>query len=278
MAKGPRPNPNLKVTVEEPRKKATTWTRFLLGLRVLAWGGVLVGVAWGGRRVEAFLVTDPRFTLECEAPGKACASLEIHGNVYAGRHRLQSVFEGDFGKSLVSIPLRERRLQLLAIDWVNSVTISRVWPNRLVLTITEREPVAFAKIPVAMGRYRMELVDDDGVLLSIPPRVKFQLPVVSGLSEDQSEAARKVRVHAARHLLEDLGAEAKDVSEVNAAGVHDMRVIADAGGRAVELWVGDQHFRSRFVNFLNHYDQIRQTSDAATVFDLKTDDRISAIR
>ena len=278
MAKTPRPTPNLKATVEEPRKKATPWTRFLMGLRVAAWGGVLAGVAWGGRQVEAFLVSDPRFTLECEASKKACASLEIHGNVYASRGRLQSAFEGDFGKSLLSISLRERRLQLLAIDWVNSVTISRVWPNRLVLTITERQPVAFAKLPVALGRYRMELVDDDGVLLSIPPRIKFVLPVISGLTEDQSEAARKVRVHAAQHLLEDLGVEAKDVSEVNASSVHDMRLIADTGGRAVELWVGDQHFRSRFVNFLNHYDQIRQTSDAATVFDLKTDDRISAIR
>jgi hypothetical protein len=53
-------------------------------------------------------------------------------------------------------------------------------------------------------------------------------------------------------------------------------VIADVNGQAVELWLGDQRYRSRYVNFLNHYGEIRRHSERASVFDLRLDDRIFA--
>lgn len=260
------------------KKSQTTREKWLLALRVVGWGCVAAGLAWGGKQVESFLVKDPRFALECETGLASCSSLEIRGATYSNRARILSVFEPDYGKSLALIPLAERRRRLLAIDWVNSATVMRVWPNKLVVSITERRPVAFAKIPATNGRYRMLLVDPEGVLLSIPTRVRFRLPLVSGLTEDQKDADRKVRVHAMEHLLGDLGPEAKNVSEVNAASVQDMRLIADMDGRAVELWIGDQHYRSRFVNFLKYYEQMRKNSDAANVFDLRMDDRISVTK
>jgi hypothetical protein len=79
-----------------------------------------------------------------------------------------------------------------------------------------------------------------------------------------------------RHLLSDLGPQAKDISEVNSASTRDLRVIADVNGQAVELWLGDQRYRSRYVNFLNHYGEIRRHSERASVFDLRLDDRIFA--
>jgi hypothetical protein len=47
-------------------------------------------------------------------------------------------------------------------------------------------------------------------------------------------------------------------------------------GQAVELWLGDQRFRSRYLNFLSHYPEIRKHSERAGVFDLRLDDRIFA--
>jgi hypothetical protein len=40
--------------------------------------------------------------------------------------------------------------------------------------------------------------------------------------------------------------------------------------------VGDQHYRSRYMNFVDHYPEIRRHSDQASVFDLRFDDRILA--
>jgi cell division protein FtsQ len=248
-----------------------------LGVRVLAWTAIAAGAAWGAKEVNSFLVTDPRFQLVCGERQPNCTNLEIRGAVYTNRARIQNVFASDFGASVYKIPLAERRRRLLAVDWVNTATISRVWPNKLVVAITERQAVAFAKLPMGgTGRYRFTLIDDQGVLLALPPRVRFHLPVLSGVTEEQTEADRRLRVQAMEHLLDDLGPNAKDISEINAASTIDMRVITEIDRHAVELWIGDQHYRSRYQHFVNNYEEMRRHSEQASVFDLRLDDRILA--
>jgi cell division protein FtsQ len=252
-----------KPTAAKPKLNWRLW------LRILIWAGVFTGAAWGGREVRSFLLRDPQFDLQ---------SLEIQGARYTSRARIQAVFAPDFGKSVFSAPLDERRRHVLAIDWVRTASLTRIWPNRVVLTLTERTPVAFAKLPLAGPpmRHWLALIDQDGVLLSIPPRVRFSLPVLSGVTEDQTDEDRRARVGAMQHLLADLGPQAKDVSEINAANPREMRIVADVDGHGVELWVGDQHYRERYLNFLSHYEEIRKHSEQASVFDLRLDDRIYA--
>jgi cell division protein FtsQ len=238
-----------------------------IALRVTLWCLILAGAAVGAKEVRSFLVNDARFHFE---------KLEIRGTVYTNRARLESLFAPDFNRSIFNITIAERRRHVLAIDWVRTASVMRVWPNRIVVTVTERKPVAFAKLPVqGTMRHWLALVDEDGILLSIPPKAHFSLPVLSGISEDQSDEERRLRVESMMHLLADLGPEAKDVSEVNAASEQDMRVIADVDGRAVELWLGDQHYRARLMNFMSHYPDIRRHDDRASVFDLRLDDRIT---
>lgn len=248
-----------------PPKPKINWRMWV---RIVTWAGVFVSAAIGSKEVHSFLLRDPRFRLE---------NLEIHGAKYATNARIQAVFAPDLGKSVFQVPLAERRRHLLAVDWVRTAAVTRVWPNRILITITERTPVAFAKLPIAGSvRHWMTLVDADGVLLSIPPKVRFRLPVLSGVTEEQTDAERRLRVAAMAHLLSDLGPEAKDISEINFASTQDARVIAAIDGRGVELLLGDQHYRSRYLHFLNHYEEIRRHSESASLFDLRMDDRISA--
>jgi cell division protein FtsQ len=248
-----------------------------LGVRLAAWACLAAGLAWGGREVNSFLLRDPRFQFACGDKEPACANLEIRGAVYASRARIQNVFAPDFGASVFSMPLAERRRRLLAVDWVKTASLSRVWPHGIVVTVTERSPVAFAKLPIAgTARYRFSLIDTDGVLLSIPPRVRFRLPVLSGVMEEQTEADRGVRAKAMQHILDDLGPQAKDISEINAASIPDIRLIAEIDGHAVELRIGDRHYRTRYLHFVNSYEEIRKHSEQSSVFDLRLDDRISA--
>jgi cell division protein FtsQ len=254
-----------------PPKPKLNWR---LAVRLAAWACIAASLAWGGREVNSFLLRDPRFQFAC---ADTCANLEIRGAVHANRARIQNVFAPDFNASVFSMPLAERRRRLLAVDWVSTATISRVWPHGIAVTVTERTPVAFAKLPIAgTSHFRFSLIDSDGVLLSIPPRTRFHLPVLSGVMEEQTEADRRVRVKAMQHLLDDLGPQAKDISEINAASTLEMRVITEIDGRAVELWIGDQHYRSRYQHFVANYEEIRKHSDQASVFDLRLDDRILA--
>lgn len=247
-----------------------------MGVRIFAWAVILAGVAWGSREVNLFLLRDPRFQLACADNETSCASLELHGVLYASRARIQSVFNEDFGGSVFRMPLAERRRRLLAVDWVKTASISRMWPDRIVVTVLERHPVAFAKLPLGGMRYRFALIDADGVLLSLPPRVRFHLPVLSGVTEDQTEADRAARVKAMLHLLDDLGPLAREISEINTASTQDLRVITQVNHHGVELWIGDQRYRSRLQHFLDHYEEIHRRYEQASVFDLRLDDRILA--
>jgi cell division protein FtsQ len=262
----------------QPKPKWNWW----LGIRLVAWAVLVAGLAWGGREVNSFLLRDPRFQFACgggdaDKEAAACANLEIRGAVYASHARIVNVFAPDFGASVFSMPLAERRRRLLAVDWVKTASISRIWPHGIVVAVTERSPVAFAKLPIAgTARYRLSLIDSDGVLLAIPSRVRFRLPVLSGVTEEQTEADRGVRVKAMQRLLDDLGPRAEDISEINAAATQDMRVITEIDGHAVELWIGDRRYRTRYLHFVNSYEEIRKHSEQSSVFDLRLDDRILA--
>jgi cell division protein FtsQ len=244
-----------------PRFNARLW------LRIGVWVVIFAGLAYGAKEVHSFLLSDPRFEFQ---------NLEIRGIEHADRARVRAVFNDDAGHSVFHIPLAERRRHLLAIDWVHTASIERVWPNRVVVAVTERRPVAFAKLQIGGSlRHWLALIDDEGILLSIPAKVRFRLPVLSGVTEEQTDEERRLRVQAMRHLLADLGPDAKDISEINAASVQDIRVIADVDGQGLELWLGDQRFRSRLTNFLSRYPEIKEHSENARIFDLRLDDRIS---
>lgn len=257
-----------------PPKPKLSWRT---ALRISIWLGVFAGLAWGANEAHSFLLRDPRFELRCDPAERTCGSLEIRGAVYASRYRIAQVFAPDFGSSVFHIPLAERRRHLLAIDWVRSASVTRIWPDQIVVTVAERRPVAFAKLPIAgSGRYWLGLVDDDGVLLTVPARARFHLPMLSGISEQQTDEERRARVRTMERLLADLGQSARGISEINVGTLDNVRVISDLDGRAIELWIGDRAYRSRYMNFVNHYGEIRGHQEQARVFDLRMDDRILA--
>ena len=100
----------------------------------------------GLQRCASTPLTDPQFTLSRDRPD----ALTIEGLNYASRAKVQRVFAEDFDHSVFSVPLDERRRRLLAIDWVEDASVSRIWPDRLVVRIRERQPVAFVLLPLAV--------------------------------------------------------------------------------------------------------------------------------
>jgi cell division protein FtsQ len=238
--------------------------RFIFSLAF--WIVILAGAAFAAREVRQFVYTDPQFKVEADEQ-----SISVQGVQYASRARILQTFAPDYGRSAFRLPLAERRRRLLAIEWVEEASLTRLWPNRLIVRIRERKPVAFVRIP--SGRYL--LIDSLGFLLPPPPRVRFDFPVLTGISGDEPEALRRQRVAVGQALLANLGPAAKQVSEVNVASIEDIRITTEIDGRGVELWMGDRNFSSRYQHFIAHYPEIRKTSDGAAVFDLRLDDRIT---
>ncbi|MGA3240378.1 MAG: FtsQ-type POTRA domain-containing protein [Bryobacteraceae bacterium] len=198
-------------------------------------------------------------------------ALRIQGLVYASRSKVARVFAADYDHSIFSISLDQRRRRLLAIDWIEDASVARIWPDRLIVRLRERKPVAFV-----FFRSGVLLIDRHGVLLDQPSQAQFTFPVLGGVREDETEDQRAEHVRAMLAVQEDLGYLAKDVSEIDAADPDTIRIVAKVDNRALELTLGDSNFAQRYQNFLNHYPEIEKHSPQVKSFDLRLDDRITA--
>jgi cell division protein FtsQ len=241
--------------------------RWRLWLSLAALSLACAFIAMAAFKLRDYVAADPRFSL----PRDRQDALVIDGLRYASQSKVRHVFDADFGHGILTVPLAERRRRLLGIDWVEDASVSRVWPDRLMVRIRERNPVAF----VYLGS-SVELIDAEGVLLEPPPQASFSFPVLSGIREDSTEDARRERVRSLLRLEEDMGYLAKDVSEVDASDPEDMRVVVQVDHHAVSLLLGDADFGRRYQSFLGHFQEIEQRLPRARTFDLRLEDRITA--
>jgi cell division protein FtsQ len=247
-------------------KKIARGFNWRLWLAVAVVGAAGVSTAVAGFKVRQYALTDPQFEFSSSRPD----ALTIQGLDYTPRTKVQRVFTADFDHSVFSIPLAERRRRLLAIDWVEDASVSRVWPDRLLVRIRERKPVAFV-----IFRSGVLLIDAHGVLIDPPAQAHFAFPVLSGVREDETEEQRRERVRALLRLQEDMGYMAKDVSEVNTGDPGNIRIVAQVENRAVELLMGDGNFAARYQNFLAHYPEIGRRSPNVKSFDLRLDGQVT---
>jgi cell division protein FtsQ len=246
-----------------PPPSRSRW-KLALGIIVLAVAGVSTAMA--GYKVRQFVSTDPQFTLSRERKD----AILIHGLVNASRWKVQRVFAGDYDRSIYLIPLEERRRRLEAIDWIESATVSRVWPDRVVVRIRERHPVAFVNL-----RRGVQLIDAFGKLLEPPAQSQFTFPVLSGITDTDTDAQCYQHVLTFLRVHSEMGYLMKEISEVDTTDAENVRLVAQVEHRAVILLVGEGEFASRYQNFVKHYPDIAKRSPNARIFDLRLDDRIT---
>ena len=102
--------------------------------------------------------------------------IEVQGNRFVPPDAITEKFSADMGRSVVRVPLTERREALESLPWVEQAHVQRVLPNRIRVEITERTPVAFLRTGSDLS-----LVDAQGVILDRPAEGEFKFPVVSGI-------------------------------------------------------------------------------------------------
>lgn len=246
-----------------PPPSRSRW-KLLVGVLVMA--AVCVSSAMAGYKVRQFVSTDPQFYLSRERKD----AITIQGLRNASRWKVQRVFAGDYDRSIYLVPLTERQRRLEAIDWIESATVSRVWPDRIVVRVRERQPIAFVNL-----NRGVILIDAHGKLLEPPAKSQFAFPVISGITDNDTDAQTSQHVATFLRVQADMGYLMKEVSEVDTTDPENVRLIAQADSRAVILLVGEGNYAARYQNFLKHYQDIVKRSPKAKVFDLRLDDRIT---
>ncbi len=264
--------------IVEPPREPIRWGRFTFWLIL----GVLLMVstllAWS--HTESFLIKDNRFRIaESEDFAGRSPDLIVEGVHYASTSQIRHVFAEDFGRSLYLVPLQARRRQLLAIDWVEDATVSKIWPNTLRVSIHERQPVAFVHLAPDRknGLSHLALIDADGHILRPRVAAQFTLPVITGIRETESLEDRRARVHRVLGMLKEIGPLAAQISEVDVADPNDLIVAEHTGSSVLNLMIGDDNYAERLQSFLNNYPQIREKRPDAKTLDLRVDGVITAV-
>jgi cell division protein FtsQ len=233
---------------------------------------ILVVLLYGFHRMEQFLIRDPRFELVGAGESAEPESLTVAGAAHASPRAIEAVFGEDFGRSVYLIPLSDRRATLRTVDWVRDAAVARLWPNRLVVRITERTPVAF----VTLGSGRVAMIDEEGVIL---PQAKdrFTLPVLAGVRAGDPISDRRESVQRATRLIRELGEAAQKISEIDVSDRDNLKVSEPFEGRMVTLLLGDRDFGVRHQNFLNHFVEIKRKLPGALTLDMRLEDRITVV-
>jgi cell division protein FtsQ len=176
---------------------------------------VAAGCVWGGYGFGRFLLTARQTALIHPE------QVSLAGNHYVSRAEVLEIFAADRGKSVLQIPLDERRRQIEAIPWVEHASLRRIMPNRIDAEIIERTPIAFLREGSDLG-----MVDVHGVMLERPLEGDFHFPVVTGLTEQMEPQNREKRMQMFAGFLQEIervhpGASDR-VSEVDLTDAHDI--------------------------------------------------------
>jgi cell division protein FtsQ len=186
--------------------------------------------------------------------------LAVDRVVFHGNHRLAQTALDDArdsvrGQSLLLVDLEQFKSSLLASPWVASVTVRRMLPSTLEVSIVEREPVAIARL----GQ-QLYLVDDSGIIMSRygPEHADFDLPIVDGMAGADAKGASidPARAQLVSRFLASLVTRPelrRSISQVDVSRDDNLAVLLD--GDATLLYLGTD----QFVDRLRTYLEIRST-------------------
>jgi cell division protein FtsQ len=151
------------------------------------------------------------------------------------------------GDNLIALDLSAVKRNLELVSTIGSVSIERILPRTLKISVTERDPVAQVNIPragasggIAVAVFQL---DADGyVMLPLDPRlcvvplaqVSDQLPVIAGLNVYQLQPGHRVELPQVQAALELIGA----FGHSPMAGLVDLRRIDVSGPGVVVVTTG----------------------------------------
>lgn len=176
--------------------------------------------------------------------------VRVRGNVRLSEGDVQSLVDGIRGENIFRVDLEPYRQRVLDSPWVSSVALSRVLPSTIDVRVTERTPMAVARV----GQ-QLFLVDDAGVIIDEYGAAyrDLDLPIVDGLVSSPAGKGplvdrERVAVTAAfLAALTDRPDLSQRLSQVDVTNAHDIIVMFDHD--PVWLHLGED----RFVERLNRY-------------------------
>ncbi len=252
----------------EIRKRKFSRKTWPLYRRILVGGVATICAGFALYEAANYLLYSPGVQL------RGGDQIEVQGNRFVPQESIAEKFSVDMGRSVVRVPLTERREAIESLPWVEEAHVQRVMPNRIRVEITERAPVAFLRTGSDLS-----LVDAKGVILDRPGDGDFKFPVVGGIGESTSLESRGERMNLYVRFMKEIeqvspGAD-DHVSEADISDAADLRVtltgLGTASGKNSPILVhfGDSDFGNRYHLLAENIDQWRAGAGSVDSVDLR---------
>jgi cell division protein FtsQ len=244
------------------------------------WAAVGLAGAWAVYDFSHFLLTSPETALVHPE------QIVLAGNHYVAPASVLRIFSSDRGKSVLRIPLDERRRQIEALPWVERATVRRVLPNQIAVEIAERTPIAFLRESGDLA-----LIDAHGVILERPITGNFHFPVVTGIMAGMPLDSREERMQlfsGFTQQVESVRPDAIDrISEVDLSDDHDLRATLTGFESSVAttprpdsqtplhvdtpvlVHFGDSDFAGKYQTFVEEFNDWRAEAGTIESVDLR---------
>ncbi|AGC47463.1 cell division protein FtsQ [Myxococcus stipitatus DSM 14675] len=194
--------------------------------------GLLV---WGGVELRRWALQSPRFEL---------AAVSFSGLQRASRVELLRLAALTKGQNLWALDVGALERTMLQHPWVKKVEVSRRFPNRVSVAVTEHVPEALA----VLGE--LYVLDEEGEPFKrVTPGDGLDLPLVTGVDRegyvadpDQARQRFQAALEVARaYTKEAVAGKPERLSEVRMEG-RDVTLVA-ASGQEVRLGEGDSEVK-----------------------------------
>ncbi|MFZ3332616.1 MAG: FtsQ-type POTRA domain-containing protein [Candidatus Acidiferrales bacterium] len=262
------------------KKAWKTYLRVMFGTAVAAGG---VGAAY---MAGHFLLASQEMALIHPE------QIQVSQNHYVTPSSVREIFRVDRGRSVLRIPLSERRRQIETLPWVEQASVLRALPNTIKVEIVERTPIAFLR-----DGSDLALVDVHGVILDRPLKGDFHFPVITGMSSEMPIEERELRMQLFASFAQQVeaarGGAMDQVSEVDLSEAKDLRATitglqsggsngansASGDARGAGEWsdadapilihFGDSDFEDRFLTVLKDIGRWRAEVGTVESVDLR---------
>jgi cell division protein FtsQ len=204
----------------------------------------------------------------------AVSHIEITGTNRLSHGEVLSLLDGLEGESMVTLDLERWRQKVMASPWVAEVAVRRVLPHTVTVGISERKPMAIARM-----RDRLYLVDARGQVIDEfgPHYADYDLPIIDGLSSssaqrsgaDEARAMLLWRLLSAFEARRDLG---RRLSQIDVTDARDAAIVLKDDTALVRL--GDDQFVKRLESYLDLAPALRERIPDIDYVDLRFDERI----
>jgi len=222
---------------------------------------VLVGVA--GASAYSWLTRSPLFSVR---------SIDLNPCAHVTQEEVWAIVRGGGRGSIWAVPAREVARRLSDHPWVRSVSVRKAFPDRLVVRIEERRPVAMVNLDA------LYYVDAEGSpfkrLTAYDPK---NYPILTGFSRGDLLARDAVTLRNFRKTLEllrmaEAGPLRQNLSEVHFDAQDGYTLVTrDAG---LQLKMGSTDFREAMRRVEEAMPRLSGLGGPAGIVDLKTSGRI----